>query len=147
METNQVQRQPEGSLILRTLAMPSDTNANGDIFGGWIMSQMDMGGAILAKELAKGRVVTVSVDKMSFLLPVAVGDVVCCYGKCTKVGRTSIQIKVEVWIKKVYDGMRDRHCVTEAEFTFVAVDNNGRPRVIPREDNPELDQALALITP
>ncbi|WP_373766456.1 acyl-CoA thioester hydrolase YciA [Glaesserella sp.] len=147
MKTNQSNRTPEGTLILRTLAMPSDTNANGDIFGGWIMSQMDMGGAILAKELAKGRVVTVSVDSMSFLRPVSVGDVVCCYGKCVKVGRTSMQVKVEVWIKKVYEGVRDRHCVTEALFTFVAIDKNGKPRPIPREDNPELDQALGLLEP
>ena len=145
MENNQENRQPKGSLILRTLAMPSDTNANGDIFGGWIMSQMDMGGAILAKELAKGRVVTVSVDSMSFLRPVSVGDVVCCYGQCVKVGRTSMQVKVEVWIKKVADGGRERYCVTEALFTFVAIDKNGRPRPIPREDNPDLDAALAQL--
>lgn len=145
MTTNVEKRQPEGTLILRTLAMPSDTNANGDIFGGWIMSQMDMGGAILAKELAKGRVVTVSVDSMSFLRPVSVGDVVCCYGKCVKVGRSSMQVKVEVWIKQVYEGVQDRHCVTEALFTFVAVDKNGRPRPVPRENNLELAQALALI--
>lgn len=148
METKQeqvVSRQPVGSLILRTLAMPSDTNANGDIFGGWIMSQMDMGGAILAKEIAKGRVVTVSVDKINFHRPVSVGDVVCCYGKCLKVGRSSMQVQVEVWIKKVYEGVRDRHCVTEALFTFVAVDKEGKPRAVPREDNPELDQALALL--
>ena len=145
MGNNQENRQPKGSLILRTLAMPSDTNANGDIFGGWIMSQMDMGGAILAKELAKGRVVTVSVDSMSFLRPVSVGDVVCCYGQCVKVGRTSMQVKVEVWIKKVADGGRERYCVTEALFTFVAIDKNGRPRPIPREDNPDLDAALAQL--
>ena len=145
MEIKQEARNPEGTLILRTLAMPSDTNANGDIFGGWIMSQMDMGGAILAKELARGRVVTVSVDSMSFIRPVAVGDVVCCYGKCVKVGRTSMQVKVEVWIKKVADGGRDRYCVTEALFTFVAIDKNGKPRPIPREDNPELDEVLAKL--
>lgn len=144
METKQV-RSPEGSLILRTLAMPSDTNANGDIFGGWIMSQMDMGGAILAKELAQGRVVTVSVDSMAFLRPVSVGDVVCCYGKCTKVGRTSMQVKVEVWIKKVADGGKERFCVTEALFTFVAIDKNGRPRPIPRENNPDLQAVLATL--
>ncbi len=145
MENKQSTRLPDGALILRTLAMPSDTNANGDIFGGWIMSQMDMGGAILAKELAQGRVVTVSVDSMSFLRPVAVGDVVCCYGKCVKVGRTSMQVKVEVWIKKVADGSRDRYCVTEALFTFVAIDKNGRPREIPRENNPELSETLAAL--
>ncbi|WP_373778393.1 acyl-CoA thioester hydrolase YciA [Glaesserella sp.] len=142
---NKQERLPDGTLILRTLAMPSDTNANGDIFGGWIMSQMDMGGAILAKELAKGRVVTVSVDKMSFISPVSVGDVVCCYGRCVKVGKTSMQVKVEVWIKKVSDGAGDRHCVTEALFTFVAIDKNGKPRAIPRDHNPDLDFVLAEI--
>lgn len=93
-------RQSKGVLLLRTLAMPSDTNANGDIFGGWIMSQMDMGGAILAKEIAHGRVVTVAVESMNFIKPISVGDVVCCYGECLKVGRSSIKIKVEVWVKK-----------------------------------------------
>lgn len=145
MEIQPSNRQPRGSLILRTLAMPSDTNANGDIFGGWIMSQMDMGGAILAKELTKGRVVTVSVDSMTFLLPVAVGDVVCCYGECVRVGRSSLQINVEVWIKKVFEGIGERHCVTEALFTFVAIDKNGKPRPIPRENNPDLDLVLAKI--
>ncbi|MDH2924084.1 acyl-CoA thioesterase [Nicoletella semolina] len=143
--TNKENRQPDGTLILRTLAMPSDTNANGDIFGGWIMSQMDMGGAILAKELAQGRVVTVSVESMSFLRPVAVGDVVCCYGKCIKVGRTSLKVKVEVWIKKVADGIGERYCVTEALFTFVAIDKNGKPRPVPRENNAELNEILKLI--
>lgn len=145
MENKKDLRQPDGTLILRTLAMPSDTNANGDIFGGWIMSQMDMGGAILAKEIAHGRVVTVSVDSITFLRPVSVGDVVCCYGRCTKVGRTSIQVKVEVWIKKIVEGTRDRFCVTEALFTFVAVDKNGRPRPVPRENNPELELILSAL--
>ena len=86
---------PQGELVLRTLAMPADTNANGDIFGGWLMSQMDMGGAILAKEIAHGRVVTVRVDGMTFLRPVAVGDVVCCYARCVKRGNTSISINIE----------------------------------------------------
>lgn len=136
---------PNGRLVLRTLAMPSDTNANGDIFGGWLMSQMDLGGAILAKEIAKGRVVTVCVDKMTFLNPVAVGDVICCYAKCTRVGRSSIQMKVEIWNKKVAEGARERQCVTEALFTFVAVDKAGKSRPIPREDNPELDEVLAIL--
>nr|VUD23867.1 acyl-coA hydrolase [Salmonella sp. NCTC 7297] len=81
--------------------MPADTNANGDIFGGWLMSQMDIGGAILAKEIAHGRVVTVRVEGMTFLRPVAVGDVVCCYARCVKRGTTSISINIEVWVKKV----------------------------------------------
>ncbi|HDR1021009.1 TPA: acyl-CoA thioester hydrolase YciA [Pasteurella multocida] len=136
----------KGTLLLRTLAMPSDTNANGDIFGGWIMSQMDMGGAILAKEIAHGRVVTVAVDSMTFIKPIAVGDVVCCYGQCLSVGRSSIKIKVEVWVKKVAsEPIGERYCVTEAVFTFVAVDKEGRPRVVPRENNAELELALAHI--
>ena len=90
MKNEPYTKNPDGKLILRTLAMPSDTNANGDIFGGWIMSQMDLGGAILAKELAKGRVVTVTVDKMIVHLPISVGDVVCCYGTLVRLGRTSI---------------------------------------------------------
>lgn len=143
--TTSTSRQPDGTLILRTLAMPSDTNANGDIFGGWIMSQMDIGGAILAKEIGKGRVVTVCVDKITFLRPISVGDVVCCYGKLVKMGRTSMQVKVEVWIKKVYQGTSDRHCVTEALFTYVAIDEQGKPKPVPTENNPELAQALAEI--
>lgn len=91
---------PNGELVLRTLAMPADTNANGDIFGGWLMSQMDIGGAIQAKEIAQGRVVTVRVDGMTFLKPVAVGDVVCCYARCIKTGHSSITINIEVWVKR-----------------------------------------------
>ncbi len=85
---------PDGDLLLRTLAMPADTNAHGVIFGGWIMSQMDIGGGILAKEIAGGRVVTVAVEAMSFHRPVKVGQVVCCYGRCIKVGNTSMTIKL-----------------------------------------------------
>ncbi|MCO6523635.1 MAG: acyl-CoA esterase, partial [Candidatus Schmidhempelia sp.] len=83
-------QQPSGELVLRTLAMPANTNAYGHIFGGWIMSQMDLGGAILAKEIAKGRVVTVNVSSITFLKPAMVGDVVCCYARCLKTGRTSL---------------------------------------------------------
>lgn len=138
--------QPQGSLLLRTLAMPSDTNANGDIFGGWIMSQMDMGGAILAKEIALGRVVTVAVDSMTFIRPISVGDVVCCYGRCLGVGRSSIKIQVEVWVKRVAnEPLSERYCVTQAVFTFVAIDKNGKSRAIPRENNPELARVLAQL--
>lgn len=138
-------KQPEGKLLLRTLAMPSDTNANGDIFGGWIMSQMDLGGAILAKELAKGRVVTVTVDKMIFHRPISVGDVVCCYGTLVKLGRTSMQVKVEVFIKEIYQGINERFRVTEALFTYVAIDKDGKPTPVPRENNPELDEAIRIM--
>lgn len=133
----------KGRLLLRTLAMPSDTNANGDIFGGWIMSQMDIGGAIMAKEIAQGRVVTVSVDKINFIRPVSVGDVICCYGRCVKVGNSSIKIEVEVWVKKVStEPFNERYCVTDAVFTFVAIDQNGRPKAIPKENNRELEKAI-----
>ncbi|XBC39466.1 MAG: acyl-CoA thioester hydrolase YciA [Buchnera aphidicola (Nurudea shiraii)] len=122
---------PKGKIVLRTLAMPADTNANGDIFGGWIMSQMDIGGSILAKEIAKGRVVTVSVNGMIFLKSVTVGDVVSCYARCIKIGNSSITIKIEVWIKKVASepiGLKYR--TTEAIFVYVAVDKLGKPRNI-----------------
>jgi len=125
------QRDPDGDMLLRTLAMPADTNPNGDIFGGWIMSQMDIGGGILAKEIASGRIVTVAVDGMTFHHPVQVGDVVCCYGKCTRIGTTSMTIKLEVWVKPVLreaDGAR--YCVTEAVFTYVAIDEQGTPRKV-----------------
>ncbi|MBE2898175.1 acyl-CoA thioester hydrolase YciA [Pasteurellaceae bacterium TAE3-ERU1] len=132
-----------GRLLLRTLAMPSDTNANGDIFGGWIMSQMDLGGAIMAKEIAQGPVVTVSVDKINFIRPVTVGDVICCYGRCVKVGNSSLKVEVEVWVKKVStEPFSERYCVTDAVFTFVAIDKNGRPRPINKTNNPELDKAM-----
>ncbi|MDS1619917.1 acyl-CoA thioester hydrolase YciA, partial [Escherichia coli] len=120
---------PQGELVLRTLAMPVDTNANGDIFGGWLMSQMDLGGAILAQEIAGGRVVTVHVNSINFLQPVSVGDVVCCYARCVKQGRTSISINIEVWIKKVDSAsVSQRYKVTEALFVYVAIDANGKPR-------------------
>lgn len=98
---NQTVNSPKGQLLLRTLAMPADTNANGDIFGGWIMSQLDLAGGILAKEISCGRIVTVSVSSITFKKPVKVGDVVCCYGECTKIGRTSMSINLEVWVKPV----------------------------------------------
>lgn len=126
------QTAPHGELVLRTLAMPADTNANGDIFGGWLMSQMDIGGAIMAKEIAEGRVVTVRVDGMSFLKPVAVGDVVCCYARCLRTGRSSLDINVEVWVKKVSTApIGQRYRATQALFTYVAVDEAGHPCELP----------------
>ncbi|WP_274570982.1 acyl-CoA thioester hydrolase YciA [Neisseria leonii] len=132
-------QQPKGQMLLRTMAMPGDTNPNGDIFGGWIMSQMDIGGGILAYEIAQGRIVTASVEKMSFLLPVKVGDVVCCYGECLSVGNSSLQIQVEVWVKRIgRDQPQERFRVTHAVFTYVAIDTEGRPRPIPKTGNPLL---------
>ncbi len=118
-------------MILRTLAMPADTNANGDIFGGWIMSQLDLAGGILAKEISSGRIVTVSVSSITFKKPVRVGDVVCCYGECTRIGRTSMEMNLEVWVKPVKaDGVGERFQVCEATFNYVAIDGEGRPRPI-----------------
>lgn len=126
------QRTPQGEMVLRTLAMPADTNANGDIFGGWLMSQMDMGGAILAKEMAGGRVVTVRADGMTFLKPVAVGDVVSCHARCIRTGTSSITINIEVWIKKVAsEPIGQRYCTTEAVFIYVAVGPDGKARPLP----------------
>ncbi|EOV1170765.1 acyl-CoA thioester hydrolase YciA [Vibrio fluvialis] len=128
---NQEVNSPRGQLLLRTLAMPADTNANGDIFGGWIMSQLDLAGGILAKEISCGRIVTVSVSSITFKRPVKVGDVVCCYGECTKIGRTSMSINLEVWVKPIKeDGVLDRFQVCEATFNYVAIDADGRPRPI-----------------
>lgn len=125
---------PLGNLLLRTMTLPRDANPAGDIFGGWIMSQLDIAGAVLAREISHGRVVTVAVDAMSFLKPVEVGDVVCCYGHCIRVGRTSLKIKLELWVKKIYEHEEtERDLVTEACFTYVAVDDNGRPRPLPPE--------------
>ena len=137
MTQNNVNRThpPIGNLLLRTLAMPADTNPAGDIFGGWIMSQMDISGAILAREIANGRVVTAAVDGMSFLKPVSVGDVVCCYGTCTKIGHTSMTVHLEIWVKKLIESQTnehaERHLVTEANYVYVAVDANGKPRPLP----------------
>ena len=140
-------RQSKGVLLLRTLAMPSDTNANGDIFGGWIMSQMDMGGAILAKEIAHGRVVTVAVESMNFIKAyLSLGMWFAATDNALKWVVSSIKIKVEVWVKKVSsEPIGERYCVTDAVFTFVAVDADGKSRSIPREGNHELEQALKTI--
>ncbi|WP_115719071.1 acyl-CoA thioester hydrolase YciA [Gallaecimonas mangrovi] len=127
-------RHPTGDLIIRTQTMPADTNQNGDIFGGWLMSQMDLGGGMLATEIAKGRIATVAVEGMTFHQPVKVGDVVCVYGECTRIGRTSMTIKLEVWIKPLLRaGDTERYVVTEATYTYVAIDDAGRPRPVPKD--------------
>jgi len=132
MEKVESNRQPDGMLVLRTLAMPRDTNQNSDIFGGWILSQMDIGGGLLATEMARGRVVTVTVDKMTFLRPVHVGDTVCVYAKVVRIGNSSLDIKLEVWAKDLLEEFEEqRHIVTEGMFRFVAIDEEGRPRRVP----------------
>jgi len=119
---------PQGELAIQTLAMPSDTNPNGDIFGGWVVSQMDLAAGILAKQHSKGRAVTVAIDSMSFLLPVHMGDVVSCYVRLEHQGTTSMTIKVEVWTHVVEIGLQSQ--VTEGTFTFVAINEQGKPRQI-----------------
>ncbi len=113
---------------LRTVAMPANANPSGDIFGGWIMAQMDLAGGIHAYEVAKGRVATVAVDAMTFHLPVYVGDVVSCYCSTVKIGTTSIAVLVETWVSRRSSGKLEK--VTEGRFTFVAIDANGRPRTV-----------------
>lgn len=120
---------PRGDLTVRTMAMPADTNANGDIFGGWVMSQMDQAGGIAGVERARGRVVTVAVDAMTFHRPVKVGDVLCVYTEVESVGRTSMKIHIEAWARRFRT--RERQKVTDATFTFVAIDDEGRPRPVP----------------
>jgi acyl-CoA thioesterase YciA len=122
--------QPNGELVIRTIAMPADTNPSGDIFGGWIMSQMDLGSGIIALKTAKTRVVTVAMDGMSFLQPVRVGDRVACYARVEKIGRTSMKIPVEVWVERYMTGEQVR--VTEAVFTYVALGADGKPTPVER---------------
>ena len=127
------QVEPSGVLLMRTMAMPADTNANGAIFGGWIMSQMDLGGSLLANEIALGPVGTVAVSEMNFSRPVKVGDVVCTHGNLVKVGRTSVTVQVEVWVKPVLTPEAGaRYKVAQAQFVYVAIDKDGHSRAINR---------------
>jgi len=119
---------PSGQLMLQTSPMPKDTNASGDIFGGWLVSQMDIAGSIAAARVAKGRVATVAIDRMSFMIPVKVGSVVSCYTEKLSVGRSSIQIQVEVWMCE--PSSTEAVKVTEGVFVFVALDDAGKTRAI-----------------
>jgi acyl-CoA thioesterase YciA len=112
--------------------MPADTNPSGDIFGGWVLSQMDIAAGIAASQRAQGRVVTASIDGMSFIRPVKVGDILGVYTEITRTGRSSMDIMVEAWVRRGQIGVREK--VTEATFTFVAVDENGKSRPLPAED-------------
>ncbi|GAA5190190.1 acyl-CoA thioester hydrolase YciA [Ferrimonas gelatinilytica] len=126
-----VKTEPSGELMLRTLAMPADTNANGDIFGGWIMSQMDLAGGLMAKQISQGRICTVAVDGMTFYRPVAVGNAVCVYGSFEKRGHTSMRLRLEVWVRPMLEDLSEHYCVTEAVYTYVAIDDHGHPRPLP----------------
>ncbi len=119
---------PQGDLALQTVAMPRDTNPEGDIYGGWLLSQMDLAGMITAGEVAGGRVATVATGGMAFLTPVHLGAVVSCYCDVLEIGRSSVRVVVEVWINSPQDGEPLK--VTEGEFVFVAIDENGRTRAI-----------------
>ena len=122
--------EPKGELAIRTLAMPADTNPAGDIFGGWLISQMDIAGGVTASARAHGRVAIIAVTGFTFHKPVLVGDVVCCYADIQKVGTTSITIGIEAWVLR-RDESKDQIKVTEGVFTFVALDGDGKPRPVP----------------
>lgn len=124
------QQTPNGALTIKISAMPADTNANGDIFGGWVMARMDQAGGIAGVERAQGRVVTVKVDAMTFIRPMKVGDVLCVYTSIGEIGRTSMKLNIEAWAQRFRTNLMEK--VTDATFTFVAVDDDGKPRVIPR---------------
>jgi acyl-CoA thioesterase YciA len=122
---------PQGEPALRAIAMPADANPYGDIFGGWLLSQMDLAGGAAARRRAKGRTATVAITAMTFHRPVFVGDEVTCYAQIIKVGRTSITVKVESWVRRGIG--EEQIAVTEGIFTYVAVDEDRRPRPVPEE--------------
>jgi len=128
---NRNEATPVGDLTLRTLAMPADANAAGDIFGGWVMAQMDLACGIRAAERAKGRVVTAAVKEMAFAKPMKVGDTLCIYIDITRVGRTSMTLRVEAWAQRYLSDLMER--VTDADFIMVALDAQGKPMAVPPE--------------
>jgi acyl-CoA thioesterase YciA len=125
---------PKGELTTRTLAMPADANPSGDIFGGWVLSQMDIAGGIRAGQRARGRVATVAVEAMAFIRPVHVGDVLCVYTAIERTGRTSVAVHLEAWALR--NRLGDRVKVTDGVFTFVALDEEGKPKPLPKEGAP-----------
>ncbi len=129
------ERQPRGEISLQTVAMPADTNWNGDIFGGWLLAQMDLAGAVMAQQRAQGRVATVAIEGMSFLQPVAVGTVIRCHTEIVHCGRTSLQIAIEVWGALQPQGRNV--LLTEGRYTYVAIDEHGRKRQLPTEAHPD----------
>lgn len=126
------QPEPKGQLALRICAMPKDVNANGDIFGGWLLSHIDLAGASLAMEVARARVTTVAVESMSFEAPVHVGEYVCFYAEVQKIGNTSIRIGIETWATNLTTD-EDRRLVSRAAFTYVALDESGKPTPVQRQ--------------
>ena len=134
--------EPTGKLTIRVVAMPADTNPSGDIFGGWVLSQMDIAGGVAAAQRTKTRVVTVAVNAMTFISPVKVGDVLCIYTKIIKIGNTSITIAIESWARR--DRMAVREKVTEGHFTYVSLDDRGKKCVI---ENGQAIIAESLLEP
>ena len=130
MQANDRQGRTPKSPAVRTLAMPADTNPSGDIFGGWLLAQMDIAGGIIAHQRAKGRVATVAIDGMTFHKPVLVGDLVSCYAEVTKVGRTSLTVHVQTYVSR--ERMADEIMVTQGRFTYVAIDADRLPREVPK---------------
>ena len=128
-ETAESTRPPEAEPALRTLAMPGDANPSGDIFGGWVLAQMDLAGGVPAVSRAEGRVVTVAVEAMRFHAPIAVGDLVTCYARVVRSGRTSITVAIETWARRRRGSEEVK--VTEGTFIYVAIDDDGRPRPLP----------------
>jgi acyl-CoA thioesterase YciA len=122
----------ESDLAIRVMATPADTNPSGDIFGGWLMSQVDIAASIIARRRAQGRIVTVAVDSFQFRKPVFVGDVISCYAKITRIGKTSLTINVRAFAER-QGKSHHTHLVTEADLTYVAVDEQRRPRHLPEE--------------
>lgn len=127
-----LEKEPRGDLSIRTLAMPADTNQNGDIFGGWLLSQMDIGGGIFASKVARSRTVTVAIDAMNFRKAVFVGDVVSVHATTVRIGKTSVTVHIEAWVMR----RNETHSilVTDGNFTYVSIDDHGRPQIIQRDD-------------
>ena len=121
--------EPRGDLCIRTLAMPADTNGHGDIFGGWLLSHMDVGGGVFASKIAKSRTVTVAIDAMNFRKPVCVGDLVSVYANIVRIGRTSITVHLEAWVRRRGES-QSMILVTDGNFTYVAIDEQGKPQFI-----------------
>ena len=123
--------EPCGDLCIRTLAMPADTNANGDIFGGWLLSQMDVGGGVFASKTAKSRTVTVAIEAMNFRKAVYVGDLVSVHATLVRLGRTSITVHLEAWVLR--RRAQQSILVTDGNFTYVSIDEQGQPQQIQRD--------------
>jgi len=128
--------EPLGDLCIRTLAMPADTNANGDIFGGWLLSQMDVGGGIFASKVAKSRTVTVAIEAMNFRKPVYVGDLVSVHATLVRIGRTSVTVRLEAWVLRRKE--MQSILVTDGNFTYVSIDDHGHPQIIAQDQAPIL---------